>query len=195
MVDIDAFMGKFCEVGARAIKRYVEISGESPDELPEYFMPAFIFNEIGIAATLETRISKLLEWNDSIRGRRHLTPRTPEDATALLKVTEDLGRPRVDMVLYQGDKEGQPKYQLEFLALVEFKRDYETNQDRPKLIRILSYIDTCAFGIVCGCISGEYYLDIHRTKAKNLNDRWFQNGPVYDKYFFCANLFKSPRTP
>ena len=58
-MDVNTVMQKFCDVGADAMRRYADVSGEEPDDLPEYFMPALIFDRIGITATLETKFSKL----------------------------------------------------------------------------------------------------------------------------------------
>jgi len=71
---IEAVIRKLCDVGARAVSRYVEVSGMWPDDMPEYFMPGFIFDHLGdeITMTLETGFVKLLEWNAETLNRRGL---------------------------------------------------------------------------------------------------------------------------
>jgi hypothetical protein len=195
MPDIEIAMQKLCDAGARAMRRYAEVAGESPDDMPEFFMPAFVLDHIGkeITATLETRFSKLFEWNDDIRVRRRLPPRSPEEEAELLVLAEELGRPRVDMVLYEGDDEGRPKDKLDFLALLEFKKGWVPSDERTKLLRILPHIDTCPYGVVCGSVRGEN-LEWNKGEARKTNDRWYQSAmqslPGEDRsYFFCARLF------
>jgi hypothetical protein len=195
MTDVEDVIRKLCKAGVRAMRRYAKVSGEDPDELPEYFMPALVLDQLGnqITATLETRFSKLSEWNDDIRQRRGLAPRSPEKEAELLILAEELGRPRVDMVLYEGDDEGRPKDQLDFLALVEFKKG-EFASDRDKLLKILPHIDTCRYGVTCGSVRGEANLEWHKNEAQGTHDRWFQSAPLRlndRRFFFCARLFES----
>jgi hypothetical protein len=197
-MDVDKVLGKFCDAGALAMRRYAEVSGESPDDLPEYFMPAVILDRIGdeITATLETRFSKLSEWNDDARLRDNKSRRSPDEEAELLVLAEELGRPRVDMVLYAGDDKGLPKDKLDFFALVEFKRGWVPDSEREKLLKILPHIDTCPYGLVAGCIRGEN-LAWNRGQAEKAGDRWYEREMPQclgkDRhYFFVARLFERP---
>ena len=69
MIDIDTVMQKFCRGGAHAVQRYCEVSGDFPESMPEYFMPAFVFNQLGdeITVTLEVGFETLVEWNEGVR--------------------------------------------------------------------------------------------------------------------------------
>ena len=189
MVDIDNVMDRCCEAGAWAMSRYAGASAESLTTLPEYFMPAIVCDRIAddsITVTLETGFSKLREYNDESRKRCGLEPRSPQEVAALLRLAEELGTPRVDLVLYQG-----PKTKLEILALVEFKRWGPTQGDRSKLRRILPHIDTCSYGVTCGFVNAKD-LEKQRKEAEEKHDRWFQSKPVPEdstSYYFCARLF------
>ena len=197
MIDIDDVMRKLCDAGARAMGRYAEVSGEGPGDMPEYFMPAFILGQIGdeISVTLETGFSKLVEWNDDTRKRRDLPARSPEEQAKLLALADELGTPRVDMVLFAGQDQGVPKDEQDFLALVEFKRYSASPDDRAKLLRILPHIDTCLYGVVCGNIE-DRHLQSHRAEAEKLGDRWYQSVLPGDfRWFFCARLFAASPLP
>src|SRR5437588_7932371 len=39
-------MENFCSAGAQAVQRYVEVPGIDPNDMLEYFMPAFILNRL-----------------------------------------------------------------------------------------------------------------------------------------------------
>jgi hypothetical protein len=75
MINVDDVMQRFCAVGANAVRRYVDISGEDPWTMPEYFMPAFTFDRIGdqITATLETNFAYLTP--DSVKHSAEWSPR------------------------------------------------------------------------------------------------------------------------
>jgi len=192
--NIDTAITELCEAGARALHRYATVSGEDPSTLPEYFMSAFIFNDIGdrITLTLETPFSKLSEWNNDGRRRLGLPPQSQEETEALLKLAEDIGAPRVDMVMFTGE-DGIPKDEQNFLALVEFKRwDIERGGDRSKILRILRHIDTCNYGVACG-FARDDHVEWQKEKAQECRDFWCQREmpPLVDepKYFFCARVF------
>jgi hypothetical protein len=105
------------------------------------------------------------------------------------------------MVLFEGEEEGKPKDQQDFLALVEFKRGWLSadripgqESDRDKLLLMLDAIDTCPWGILCGWTS-ESHLQWQKDESiKGTNDRLFEKRielpdettPIY----FCARLFK-----
>jgi hypothetical protein len=175
MMDIDIVVSDLCIAGARAMRRYAEVSGELPCDLPEYLMPTFILDRIGdkIIVTLETGFSKLTEWNKDARQRQNLPPQPDGEVARLLALAEDLGSPRVDMVLYDGDDEGMPKNELRFLTLVEFKRGWPSTSDRSKLLRILPHIDTCPYGLVCGSMGAD--LIWNQADAQESGDRWFEH--------------------
>jgi hypothetical protein len=197
MVEIAAFMQKFCTVGARALQRYAEISGEEPSTAPEYFMPAFILSEFGkdvdetgnqLTITLETTFSTLWEWNSNARTRDPGS--IPSD---LVRLGEKLGTQRVDMVLFTGQV-GIPKDQHDFLALVEFNKgnleaEQEDKTDRDKLRGVLRYIDTCRHGIVCGSVEKKWYSD-QQTRAHHAGDGWFEAETKDGAYVFCARVFE-----
>jgi len=200
MFDIDKVMLRICDAGATAMTRYAEVSGEAPDDLPEYFMSSFIFSKIGndIGATLETGFIKLSEWNDDVRILRQLFPRSAEDKARFLALQEGSRRPRIDMALFQSENPDAPRGEWEFLALVEFKKG-EFSIDRQRLLGILSHIDTCPYGVTCGSISGDANLEFHRNESQKSNDvRWYQSAPLFQNdrtYFFCARLFERPAMP
>jgi hypothetical protein len=102
------------------VSRYVEISGLDPEAMPEYFMPAFIFDHMGgeVSMTLETNFLSLLEWNMDAKGGRREPP-SVEDVKALA-LAADMGTPRVDLAIYADPH--RPKEHQDILALVEFKR-------------------------------------------------------------------------
>jgi hypothetical protein len=197
MMDIDQLLQKFCEAGADAMRRYAEISGEPPDELPEYFMPALIFDRLGsknMTFTLETNFSKLAEWNKCARVRRGLPPQ-PLEERELLRLAEEVRRPRVDMVLYK-DKLGCPKHELDIWCIIEFKRGGIDLPDLAKITKVLAHIDTCDYGVVCGC-TRERHLEGYRAATLGTRDRWFESEmrPLLGdnkRYFFVARLFGRP---
>ncbi|HYU12945.1 MAG TPA: hypothetical protein VEK82_10245 [Stellaceae bacterium] len=199
MPDIDLVIQKLCGAGARAIRRYAEVSGESPDDLPEYLMPALILDNIGedFAVSLETQVSTLIERNDYIRKRRGISPPSPEDQTRLHTIAQALRRQLVDVVLYQVDGLDHPRNRLDFLALVEIKKGCVWPADRSKLLSILPLVDTCPYGIACGSVRSEN-LEWNKSEAERTNDRWYQAAmqPIRDErsYFFCARLFKGSAT-
>jgi hypothetical protein len=193
MAEIESVVRDLCDAGAAAIHRYIQVSGEDPSDMPEHFMPAFILDHVGskITMTLETGFSKLSKWNQNTRQGRGLPPRGQEEVTELLALALELGLPRVDMVLYEGNDDGRPKDQLGLLALVEFKKGPST-VDRNKLLRILPHVDTCPYGIVCGSRGIDRDWDVE--DARKMDDRWFetavQPSPGDKKpYFFSARLF------
>jgi hypothetical protein len=193
MNDIDNLMQKFCDAGACAMRRYAEVAGEGPGVMPEYFMPAVIFDRMGdgIYATLETVFSKLLKWNNELRALQDLPPRA--DQIELLALAEELSQTRVDMVLAERLAEGWA-----FIALVEFKRGSISPDDRAKLLHILPHVETCPYGVACaGWVPGGENLVRHQNEAQNAGDRWYQSrmDPLQtsdEPYFFCARLFGNP---
>jgi hypothetical protein len=98
MTHIDDVMQILCDAGARALRRFDEVSGMDVPDMPEYLVPAFIFSDIGnnITMTLETGFAKLWEWNNGTRLRQGMNPRSPEDEARLLllAITEMEKKPR-----------------------------------------------------------------------------------------------------
>ncbi len=196
MIDIDDFMNLFCRAGADAIFRYVEVSGEGPADMPEYFLPAMILQQLGstISMTLETRFSKLSEWNNNARVR-HCLSRLPNEEQDLLHLAEEVGSPRVDMVVY--DRPDLPKNEQGFLALVEFKKGWIAPDDRLKLFGIFPHADTCPYGITCGSMTNRQ-LQYEKEQVRGTGDLWYEC-PVPDfqdkgiePYWFGARLITNP---
>jgi hypothetical protein len=199
MINTDDLMQRFCDAGAQAVRRYVDVSGDRHLNMPEYFMPSFVFDSLGgkTTATLETSFSYLVDWNAGARQRRGL-PQQFRDARLLL-LAQQLGGRRVDMVLFEGEEDHKPKDEQDFFALVEFKRGWIDAasfpgriSDRDKLLMLLDHIDTCPWGIACGWIPQNHY-DWQQTQIRGSKDRWFESKiqlPDYDApLFFCARLF------
>jgi hypothetical protein len=181
MIVIDDVMQKFCDAGADAVRRYLDVSGEDAGTMPEYFMPAFVLDRLGdrVTSTLETNFGALVEWNVRVRERRRLGQQ-PHDERLLLLAQQSNGR-RVDMVLFEGEEEGKPKDQQDMLALVEFKRGYVSANrepgrlsDRDKLLMLLAYIDTCPWGIVCGWTNKDHLEWQKQHSLKETSDRWYE---------------------
>jgi hypothetical protein len=196
MRDTHTFLDAFCHSGARALAQYARISGEEPSTAPEYFMPAFIMNDLGNAVhsereltfTLETTFSTLREWNCDAKARAGDT--LPTD---LVRLAEERKSSRVDMVLFAGAP-GTHKHAHDFVALIEFKRgnleEEHGNLDRSRLLRLLRHIDTCEYGIVCGSVE-ERYLNYQRERALGLKDAWCSAAvpELENRFSFCARLF------
>ena len=169
-----------CHLAAEAAFRYVEISGEDPgQDMPESFLSSFVFDRVGATATLETSIGKLFEWNRDQRLRTVDRVTAMEEVVAevsLPLVLESLnGRPRVDLVLFQGESPVK-KDEQRLLALVEFKRHRLCEQDRNKLLAILDHIDTCRWGVICSVLdvtSEPEWLQKEKQQAEAAGDRWF----------------------
>jgi hypothetical protein len=198
MFDIDKVVQSICDAGISAMRRYAEISGEAPDDLPEYFMSSFVFDRIGsnLPMTLETRLSKLSEWNNDTRKARGLPPYSAEEEAKLLVLAEELRKPRVDMVLFRREKPTDPQDECDFLALVEFKKG-EFSTDRLKLQKILPLIDTCPYGVTCGSLRNDSgYLEYHKKEAETAKDKWYQSDLLSlagqsRSFYFCARLFSA----
>jgi hypothetical protein len=200
MIDIHELMPRFCKTGDRALAQYSLISGEDSDTAPEYFMSAFIMCYLGnqadgnrnqLTITLETTFRTLWQWNSEARHRNGRS--IPAD---LVKLGEELGTQKVDMVLFSGP-DGTPKSDHEFLALVEFKRgNLETPgpggiTDHEKLLGLLKFVDTCPYGIVCGWIKQKYLAD-QKSRSDDVGDKWFQAEAARSEYVFCARIFPNP---
>lgn len=194
---IETVVQRLCDAGARAVSRYVDVSGMDPYDMPEYFMPAFILDHLGdeVTMTLETSFAKLLEWNEDARIRGKLPERK------LLALVADLGSPRVDLVLYKDPH--RPKAEQDILALVEFKRGWISGgddpggrSDRAKERRVLLHIDTCPYGVVCGW-ARLADRDWAYTGAMETRDTWFQSQfQLKDDptpYFFCVVSLVPPK--
>jgi hypothetical protein len=189
--DIVTVIREFCKHGARAVSRYVEVSDLDPEAMPEYFMPAFIFDHMGndVSMTLETNFLTLLEFNMHAKGGHRESP-AMEDIRALA-IAADLGKPRVDLVIYADPH--LPKNKQPFLALVEFKKGWISageGGDRDKLQRVLKHIDICKYGVVCGWAATP---EEARDEARKVGDLWFEEPfEMGDrKCFFCARVFQA----
>lgn len=199
-----AILDNVCRTAAAAVYRYVELSGEDPgDDMPESFVSAYVFNQLGTTATLETNIRKLFEWNRDQRARMQSNVDLGEEDIAEVSLSEVLkrlnGRPRVDMVLFQDEE--QPKDKQRFLALAEFKRHRIDEWDRNKLLAIMKYIDTCPLGVICSIVdatSDSEWLQRERKRAEDVGDLWFvENVPPLphsiEKHFAsCLRAFGRP---
>ena len=170
---------RVCELAADAVRQYVEISGEDPgDDMPEAFLSSSVFERVRTTATLETNIKKLFEWNRSQWARPSQNRATRSEAIAeisLPAILEKLnGRPRVDLVLFEG--KALTKRHHRFLALVEFKRHRIDESDRDKLLAILEYIDACPLGAICSVVdatSESDWLISEKKRAEAAEDLWF----------------------
>jgi hypothetical protein len=188
--DIGTIITALCEHGARAVQRYVEISGVGPGAMPEYFMPAFIFDHMGdqVTMTLETNFLSLLEWNMHAKNGRRVVP-SAADIKAL-SLAADLGSPRVDLAIFADPH--RPKDEQDILALVEFKRGWISAEggDRDKLLLLLNHIDSCKYGAVCGWTDKPEY---PRGEAQKFGDLWFEHDfELHGRHcFFCARVFEA----
>ncbi len=195
--DIESVISELCQIGARAVARYVEITGSPPGDMPEYFMPAYIFDHIGdeITMTLETSFLKLLGWSMDANGAQR-SQTTTQDVKALTEAA-NLGSPRVDLVVFKDPH--LPKDEQRILALVEFKRGWidgaqipGRRSDRDKLLMLLNHIDTSQYGVVCGWAPAANR-DWARNDAMTVGDSWFEHQFELEgfptSYYFCARLF------
>jgi hypothetical protein len=204
LTDISSVMENFCSAGAQAVQRYVEVSGIDPNDMPEYFMPAFILNRLmtKITTTLETSFGRLVEWNKGARERQGLSPDVLHNDDRLLRFAQQVDGRRVDMVIFQGEEERKPKDEQDFLALVEFKRFYIDASripgrisDRDKLLMLLEHIDTCPWGIVCGWFNPDHREWQKGVDIKGTKDCWYESiirlppDRFTTPLFFGARLF------
>ena len=198
MKDIDLFMQRFCDAGAKAVCRYIEISGEPLSTMPEYFMPAFIMNCLGddVTFTLETGFATLHTWNGDSRERNLRNDLRVEEP---LLSDEIYGR-RIDMVIFEGQNEGKPKHEQDIFALAEFKRGWIDSaktpgkiSDRDKLLMFMNFIDTSKYGIVCGYVNENHLNWQAKDVKRESKDRLFmapikQDNKSYEPMYFCARL-------
>ena len=199
--NIDEIMKDFCEAGAEAVRYYAEVSGLEPQDtpyMPEYFMPAFIFQKLGRSTriTLETSLIHLVRWNNDYREQRQLA-KVP-DADALQRMESlSVRSPRVDMVLFDSARPSEKG----LLALVEFKAGWISFlappaplSDRDKLLRILSLVDTCLYGIACGSMDKR---QLEWQMSNLYTDAWYA-APVPSifkdnrQFLFGARVFSNP---
>jgi hypothetical protein len=163
--------------------------------MSESFIQSFILDHLGgeLKMTLETHVEKLVEWNMITRARGCTRP-SPQDVKEL-SASENLGRkPRIDLVIFAD----RPKDQWDILALVEIKSGWiagggpqipEHKDDRAKLLRVLQYLDTCRYGIVCGWAPERHRRWVEeQAKYEYWHDESFEiNGA---SYFFGARVFQ-----
>ena len=202
MTDINTFVQEFCDTGARAVSRYAEVSDDDYMKMPEYFMPAFIFDNLrtpraATTITLETSFTDLIARNASVRKRRGFAEQGHNDQ--LLRLAEQLGGRRIDMALFEGEAEQKPRNEQDFVALVEFKKGWIDSgtlsgkiSDRDRLLLLLACVDTCPWGIVCGWIP-QYHYDWQKNETLRTADRLFTSKikirDVAGPLLFCARLF------
>jgi hypothetical protein len=195
MSTIDDVMPKILAAAAQSIPRHAQSSGMDVRSMPEYLMPAFALYEVGseITITLETSMRWLSDWNTEARLRRGLV-RLPEEEAALAAIAVEIGAPRVDMVIFDGGNTCSKEKQ-DFLALVEWKKWWPSEEDRDKLLRILRYVDTCPYGAICFFVE-EHHANFLSTEAGRVGDRWYQvpvpalPPEVSDtNYALCARIF------
>lgn len=139
---------RVCDEIACAIERYASMSGEGAEDMPESFLGACVFTNLGpvLTMTLETNSTKLWAWNADARRRWNNQPdaplpRQPADYKAKVGVR------RVDLAIFQGDH--TRKSETTFLCLVEFKKWWPSDDDVQKLRDWFPFIDTCPYGICC----------------------------------------------
>jgi hypothetical protein len=186
---IDDFVQKMCQMGAHAVTRYVKVSGEWP---PEAFVTAFILDHLGdeIPMTMETGLTKLVDWNANVRKRRGLS--NPLSTDHLVALKAELGAPRVDLIAF----EGRPNGERDMLALIEFKSGWIDGRpipggDRNKLRRMLQLIETCPYGVIAGAADKLASRDWAHEGAQSTGDKWFETKFEIEgkPRFFCARLF------
>ena len=182
MTDIASLTQRICDLGAAGLNRYADISNTHPFESPEYFMSSYIFSNLakeGYTITLETSFSKLHDWNNEARTQRlKLPPRSAEEEVELLKISEAIGQQKVDMVIFEPKTEVQSRDDLDLFALIEFKKGVMSESDKTKLTKILPFIDTCRYGIVCGVI---HVNNIQKFKTSVEPQHWHEK-PVDERY-------------
>lgn len=140
MIDVREVAKRISEEIAQGIERYAAVSGM--DDPPEQFLSAFVLNQLGneFAVTVETNSAELWEWNCEMK---RLGPRTmPED------YKREMAGCRCDLVLLWG--EGPDRSSYPFLALVEFKNWWPSDDDVRKLSEWLRHLDMCPWGLACG---------------------------------------------
>jgi hypothetical protein len=177
---IDELIKKLCEVGADSACRYVKVSGQWLDEMPEHFMPAYVLDHlyprIEASMTMEARVLTLLP--EDRRFSNLAVSRVPE-----------LDAAKIDLIIHDGG--GRPPQDQMGMALVEFKRGW-VGADREKLRAIMNYLGEASppYGIECGWVAQG-----HRQEAKVLaqeaGDNWFETPFLIDTatFFFCARYF------
>ena len=196
---LDNNMKLICQYAAKAVSRYSQVSGLRPTEMPEYFMPAYIFDKLGskLTMTLESSSKQLIGWNEERRQKLRAIPNVVRKS--LEETLKSLDRNgRIDLVVFDGSS--SKKNSEGILLMVEFKK-HETGRgsadDRNKLLRVLDYIETCPAGAVCYLVDAMPDSEVIRDHKKFAgNDKWYCE-PVPglgDKakkgYSVCARLFE-----
>ncbi len=207
---VDVVMKRIREVAAQAVCRYANVSGDSRNAMPEYFMPAYVFDKLGstFTMTLETNSRTLRRWDEDAKRRRarltgseSLEPEKSELEEAIRRL--DHGG-RIDLIVFDGkshrkDCEG-------FLVMVEFKKwDRDKAQaDRDKLLAVMSHVHTCPYGAICYLINSapdsEWAGEL-KEEARRHGDKWCCE-PVLDElkegrgtFAICSELFSRDAQP
>jgi hypothetical protein len=171
--DITEAAIRICDQTAGAIEKYAGISGSGVDDLPEYFLAAYVLMALGdvLTMTLETNSRKLWDWHIDIRQRWDRAVRKEEPAPREYNPT--VGGRRADLVLFQGNH--SKKTETDFLCLVEFKKWYLDAGDIKKIRDWFRFLDTCKYGMVCGFTEVpkyEAYLAQMEDTAIASGDKW-----------------------
>ncbi len=89
---------RLCDAGAKAVHRYVTVSGESAATMPEYFLTCSVFEALASerAITLETPFWQIHQW-------------VAEGAKFPQELNVDSRGWKLDMVIYDGG--GKPPHE------------------------------------------------------------------------------------
>jgi hypothetical protein len=180
---------RICNAVASAIEVYSAVSGADHDDLPESFIQSYVFVELShvLTMTLETNYSKLWEWNAHSIWRKT----KPSPVFTLPKPPPEFKEKsgRSDMIIFQGDHHS--KNDMDFLAIVEYKRNWLSQQDIDKIRCVLPKLDTMPHGIVCGFVRENdfHYIDNFKTSAESSGDifvRGRTSRPLGINNTYCA---------
>ena len=198
MYTVDDVMQKVCRYAAEAVRRYVDISGTTPGDMPEYFMNSYVFDKLGseITLTLETGTTELKSWDADTKARRS-SKADVSNLVALKAAVQRLDRSgRIDLVAFDG--QSQAKDEEGMLALIEFKRWHLSREDRNKLADVLRYLETCQSGAICSLLHVNDALlawkKEEQADAARCGDHWIEcRVDVPGNYIVCACTFARDR--
>jgi hypothetical protein len=193
-------MDSICEATAEAVKRYAEIAATDPvGNMPEHFISSLVFEKIGselagkgTALGLEVSVKKLRAYNAAAKTDHAasgiLTQLPDQLADSTVPGYGNSDYEKIDMVVFESDISNTRRG---LLALIEFKFGFGNPwlRDRDKLLRILSELDTCQWGIFCAEVGhglNTAWLDKEEEHAKKRGDLWRRTSvnvlPVKGKY-------------